>query len=195
MEEARNRATMLKCLVALCVALALTPTGVEGQSSLTLDRLTVPTDRLVPGCGLPPSNTVRLGPTKVRGGLWAGLPITSNPWSGDDRSIVAAIRERVVGSPPLPDGPPLSRPELVRFRLQLADDVEQAYAAIYGDGGRNLVTVHAVTFNEATEADALRARDSLPGRIFIPDRTIAAVSGVGLCFEAVANYVSEVATR
>jgi hypothetical protein len=187
---------MLECLVALCVALALalTPTDVEGQGSLALDRLTVPKDRLVPGCGLSPSNSVPLGPTQMRSGLWAGQPITSNPWSGDDRSIVAAIRERVVEAPRLPDGPPLSRAKLLRFRLQLADDVEQAYAAIYADAGPYLITVHAVTFNEAAEPDALRTRGTPRGRLFIPDRTIAVVSGVGASFEAVATYVREVAT-
>ena len=67
--------------------------------------------------------------------------ITSNPWKGGDRSLVAAVHERVVGSPPLPDGLPPSRAELVRFRLSLADNVEEAYAVVSTDSEQNLVAV------------------------------------------------------
>ena len=67
--------------------------------------------------------------------------ITSNPWKGGDRSIVAAIHERMVGSPPLPDGPPPTRAELVRFRLSLTDNLEEAYAVVSTDSKQNLVAV------------------------------------------------------
>lgn len=190
-----NMTRSLTPVVAILVALALAPIHIEGQRSLTLDRLTVPSDRLPAGCALSPSNSVSDGTGRTRGGLWAGLPITSNPWTGDDRPIVAGIRERVVASPRLPDGPPVSRSELRRFRLQLAEDVVQAYAAIYTDAGPDLITVHAATFNEATGPDALRAMASSGGRLFIPDRTLVVLGGVGACFEAVSAYVREATNR
>src|SRR5712675_1433750 len=145
----RSLAKIPSRICALSVLVVLASVEIQGQDTMALASLTVPQNRLISGCSLSPSDTTSLGGNRIRGGLWAGLPISSNPWRGNDPSTVAAIRERVVASPPPPDGPPLSRAELARFRLQLAEDVEEAYAAIYLDAGRNLVGVYAVRFKRA----------------------------------------------
>jgi hypothetical protein len=77
----------------------------------------------------------------------------------------------------------------------LAEDVNEAYVAIYADTGPNLVVVHAAAFNDTTNPADLRAAATSRGGVFIPDRTIAMVSGVGPCFEAVAGHVRALAGR
>jgi len=178
------------CALGVLLVCAV-PTG--GQSTIALASLTVPQNRLPAGCSLPPSDTTPLDGNRIRGGLWDGLPISSNPWHGDDRSVAAAIRERVAASPPLPDGPPLSRAELARFRLQLAEDIEEAYAAIYADAGTDRAIVYAVRFKKTPVPGApYGARESV--RI-VRDGTVVVVSGAGWCSEAVATYLREQTTR
>ena len=109
-----------------------------------LERLTVPFQQLPAECRLTSSDSVHVD-GKVRGGLWAGLPITGNPWVGSDVQIVAAIRERTEPPYPVPDGPPMTRAELARTRLRLAEGVEAAYAAVYADAAERLVIVTAFT--------------------------------------------------
>jgi hypothetical protein len=101
----------------------------RAQQPDPIEMLTVPPDRLPLGCALSPSATANVG-NQIVGGLWASLPITSNPWTGTDRRIIATIRERIEGPQPGPSAP-LSRSEAARFRLALADGVEEAYAAVY----------------------------------------------------------------
>jgi len=48
---------------------------------ISMNDLTVPQDRLPAGCTLSPTASVRLDGNRVRGGLWAGLPIPINPWT------------------------------------------------------------------------------------------------------------------
>jgi len=117
--------------IVLATSIAIAPDMAQSVRSISINDLTVPPDRLPAGCTLSPSDSVRLDGNRIRGGLWAGLPITSNPWTGTDRPIVASIRERMGGPPLEPDGPPLDRPAASRYRLLLADGVEEVYAAIY----------------------------------------------------------------
>jgi hypothetical protein len=56
-------------------------------------------------------------------------------------AVIAAIRERMEPPADVPDGPPLSPVERARFRLRLADGVESAYAAVYGDTADRLTIV------------------------------------------------------
>jgi hypothetical protein len=164
---------------------------------LALADLTVPPDRLPSGCALSTAPTVRIG-NQVRSGLWAGLPISTNPWIGADRATVAAIVERVIDPPPVPDGPPLTKGELARFRSRLADDVEAAYAAIYADGDSTLVTVHAVRYTDASLVPSRRSSyRARPGGLRLTvDRTVLAVSGTnGACSQAVITHVRELAAR
>lgn len=193
----RSLATISARMLALSLLLVLATSEAQGQSAILFENLTVPQSRLVPGCNLSPSDTAASGGNRVRLGLWAGLPISSNPWIGNDRSIVATIRERVALSPKTPDGPPPSRAELAQFRLQLSEDVEAAYAAVYAEAGTRLVTVYAARFNRTPVPDPPRA-DAFPrGNVRIArDRTVVVVSGeAGQCFEAVAAYVREIAAR
>lgn len=80
-----------------------------------------------------------------------GRPSDSDePLDGDDRPIVAAIRERMQPSPLIPDGPPLEPREASRYRLLLADGVEEAYAAIYFKQPEPaLIVVYAARFAAA----------------------------------------------
>src|SRR5947207_12255910 len=84
------------------------------------------------------------------------LSVNGNPWIGTDRPLVATIRERVDAPPPVTDGPPLSAPEATRFRLRLADGVEEAYAAVYKQDGPPAIVVYGLRFANATSNEGLR---------------------------------------
>jgi hypothetical protein len=182
---------------ALVIGILVVPARADlsVQGTLQLETLTVPPSRLVPGCALSPAAFVRLDGNRTITGLWAGLAITTNPWSGEDRSIAVEIRERVALSPRLPDGPPLSRAQLARFRFELADDVERAYAAIYADDSLQPITVYAVRFKETPipQAPPYAARN---GDIrLVHDRTAVVLSGnTGPCSKAVGAYLAELVT-
>jgi hypothetical protein len=183
-------------VLTACVCVAIASPALPAQTPFALGGLTVPPDRLAPtGCALSPAPTARLSGKQVRGGFWAGLPISSNPWIGTDPKAVVAIRERVVSSPPPPDGPPLSVAQLTRFRLQLADDIEEAYAAVYADASPALVTVHAVRFKETAVPPRTATRDAGP-HYFDLGRTVVVVSGeVTDCFNVVRTHVAAVTGR
>ena len=179
-------------IVTILVVFGLT--AMRGQARLALEALTVPPNRLPEGCAMPPSDYIQLSANRVQGGLWAGLPITSNPWIGADRKIVAAVRDRVAAPSRLPDGPPLSGGELRRFRLQLAADVAEAYAGVYYDEANGSGSVvYAARFTRTPVPESTRgSRDAL--RIVHND-TVVVVSGSGPCFEAVAGYVKDYTSR
>ena len=171
--------------------------GAHAQGTFALADLTVPADRLPDGCGLSPSPSIRIGDSQVRGGLWAGLPITRNPWIGTDRAIIASIHERVIDPPPIPDGPPPTKNELARFRLRLADGVEEAYVAVYAGGGPSLVTVNALRYADASQLPSSPGSGRLrPGALRFTGRTALAVSGDDdACLQAVVAHVRQVAGR
>ena len=188
-----SRAVVIGVIMVLAGA---DPSLQSMQSSLQLDTLTVPPSRLVPGCALSPAPFLRLDNNRMVTGLWADLPISTNPWSGDDRSISGKIRERVALAPMLPDGPPLSRSELARFRFELADDVERAYAAFYADEGWPPIAVYAVTF-KATPIPQPPLNPAWNGDVrLVHDRTAVLLSGrLGPCSRAVGAYLAELASR
>jgi len=140
--------------MALAMTSAIVTGGAQSVSprSVSLKDLTIPANRLPTGCSLSPTSTVHLDGNRLRTGLWAGLPIPTNPWTGADRPTVAEIRERMQWSRlPMPDGPPLDRKAAARDRLLLADGVEEAYAAIYSmspDGSP--IVVYALRFTATT---------------------------------------------
>src|SRR5229473_812071 len=143
---------MLK-VIALVLSITTLACGVRGVTRTVLRRpytmkdLTVPKKRLPAGCGLVPAPSVSLGGNRVQYGLWAGLPVPTNPWSGTDRPTIVEIRERMDGPSLVPDGPPPTAREISRYRSQLANGVEEGYAAIYTQS----VVVYAVRF-AATES-------------------------------------------
>ena len=172
-------------MLALSILLMLSTAATRGQDEVDLANLTVPQERLAPGCELSPSPTVPLGGR-----------VPKNPWTGAERSIVADVREHVAASPRLPDGPPLSRSELARFRAQLAEDVDQAYAAVY-TAGTHLITVSGVRFKAVPVPDPPRGMSPSAGSVrLVRGRTVIAVFGEGgRCFDAIAAYLTEVTAR
>ena len=180
-------------IVVMLAAAANETAWAHSRGGFPLADLTVPAERLPTGCGLSPSPSIRM-----RAGLWAGLPISSNPWTGTDRGIVASIVERVIDPPRIPDGPPPTNSELARFRLRLADDVEEAYAAVYTDGGPSLISVNAVRYVDAAELTSLRNSGRMrPGSFrLMAGRTLLTVSGDdGPCLQGVSAHVKEVVNR
>ena len=87
---------MLKAIVlALSIAIPSGATQNSPPRVVALQELTVPAERLPPGCVLSSDDTARRDGTRVRSRNWAGLRIPSNPWAGTDRPLVASIRERM----------------------------------------------------------------------------------------------------
>ena len=166
------------------------------RQPVAIEELTVPVDRLPPGCALAPAPSISMGGNRVRSGLLAGLP--ANPWTGTDRRLMAEIRERIDAPAALPDGPPLDAKELSRYRAQLADGLEQAYGAVYIDAAQ-LIIVQAVQFaptEPASEFASARAHvsNSRMMRVQI-GRITAIVTGDGACSRAVGAYLATLANR
>ena len=171
-----------------------------GRPPVTLRELTVPQERLPAGCAMSRSDTVRLDGNRAQSGLWAGLPIDTNPWIGTDRHVIAMIRERMDGPVLIPDGPPLTARQLSQYRLPLADGVEEAYAAVY----RQSETEHALTIvygskfsgaEEAVERSRLRGASENPRVVRLPIGSIVAVlhGDGGQCFQAIGAYLKSLA--
>lgn len=118
----------------------LTITTAHQPGSVRAQDLTVPQCQLSDGCQLTPAASVDEGSGRVRGGLWGGLPSSSNPWSGAERVLAGKVRLRVEGGPRVADGPP-SRADLVRQELKCGEDVEEAYAAFYTWPGDAFISV------------------------------------------------------
>jgi len=117
--------------------------GQAPPRQIALSDLTVPAERRPADCGLADQLEAAI----------TGRP-KPNPWIGTDRSILASLRQKVDGVPRtlLPDLPPMPREEPGR-RLQLADGVEEGYAATYewavpASATRVVVFVRAVRFTE-----------------------------------------------
>jgi hypothetical protein len=168
-----------RAVVVTIAAMFCLSTPGRAQPSIRLDQLAVPEAQLPSGCALAPAPSAQTGDGRVRGGLWAGLPIPTNPWQGADRRAIVAIRERMAGPMETPDGPPPSRRELAAARMHLADDVEEAHAAIYRTATEPTpVVVAAVRLNHEPTGDAapLRRRDPAAWRA-VSGRTAVSVSG------------------
>jgi hypothetical protein len=117
-----------------------------------LGDLTVPPDRLPSNCALSPTSTVRTG-NQLRSGLWASLPISSNPATSSEPGVVVAIRERIEGPRVTPDPPALSQRSLARFRMQLAEGIDEGYAAVYLEAdSQDLIVVYGLRFEDAGAA-------------------------------------------
>src|SRR5262249_41271614 len=119
---------------------------------ISMQELTVPSERLPSNCALSPAPSVQLDGGRIRGGLWAEFP--TNPWIGADRRLMASIRQRIDGPAGLPDGPPLDAKALSRYLGQLADGVEEGYGAVYLQSATDLITVRALRFAPTEKASA-----------------------------------------
>ena len=168
---------------------------------ISLQELTVPGDRLPAGCVLAPADSTRVDGNRVRGrGWWSiGLRIPTNPWTGTDRRIVASISQWVHGPILAPDGPPLSAPDLARYRSRLADGVAEAYAATYIQSESEVAVVYAAKFSsiEQQPDDRLSGRRAStdPRVIRVTTGSIVAVvfGDGGRCFQAVGAHLKSLA--
>ena len=116
--------------------LAANAAAVTAQSTLHLEALTVPEQRLPQGCQLRRvSRTVPVDPPP--------LGYKDNPWIGTSREYATSIRMRVDG----PQGPTygLSGPALL---ARLADDVIESYHARYSEARGSAIDVDAVRFKD-----------------------------------------------
>jgi len=90
-----------------------------------------------------------------------------------------------------PDAPPLDRNAVSRYRLQLADGVEEAYAAVYRmQSDPSLVVVLALRF-AATEKPfyPLSNRRTSEHRVEIGQLHAVVSGNGGQCFQAVEAYI------
>lgn len=160
---------------------------------ISMNDLTVPQDRLPAGCTLSPTASVRLDGNRVRGGLWAGLPIPINPWTGADSRVVASIRERVDGPTLVPDGPPPTAREISRSRLLLADGVEEAYAGIYlMQSEPKLIVVYGLRF-AVTKRPFYPPSTASNHRFAIGPIDVLVSGDGGQCSQAVEAYLKSLA--
>jgi hypothetical protein len=165
--------------LAVCLALVVLARGLHANEQISLEQLTVPSGRLPAICVLSPAPTIRDGENRIRTGLWAGLPIDRNPWFGSDRVVTAIIRERLA-PPRLPDGPPLDRAQLARFRFELAAGVERSYAAVYAASySGSLVTAYGLEFPTEEDVDRLQVElhTSATAELFPIGRVLAIIAG------------------
>ena len=170
--------------IVLSMSLAVVANGAQTNrpGPPTLQELTVPVERLPPGCILSRSNL-------------AGLRIPSNPWRGTDRPLVASIRERIDGPANMPDGPPLSASEATRYRLHFADGVEEAYAAIYEQSSGELIVVYGfrlVSGEQRLENSERQSQADNPSVIRVAIGPMAAMvqGDGGPCFNVVGAHLT-----
>jgi hypothetical protein len=167
----------LSSLVGICPGAA--------QSSVRLEDLTVPPGRLPTGC------TVSSAPP-------IGLQVATNPWVGEDRPIVASIRQRVGPSPRVPDGPPESARQLAQLRLAWTRDIEQGYAAVYKQAAPELVIVYGLRFSSTAGVEqVLRDTRAQKGprviRVAIGPIFAVVHGDAGPCAQAIGAYFTSLA--
>jgi hypothetical protein len=166
------------------------PTAASAQA---MNQLSVPAGQLPTGCALAPSS-VPLGDGRVVVSA-VSLPIPTNPWTGTDRALIAAIRGRMWQPPMSPDGPPLGVREARQYWSRLADGIESGYAAFYdSSAGHDSVGVYAVRFDNE---EAIPPRRSGDRHIRI-GRTVALVlggGGAGECHAAIEAYLQSLANE
>jgi hypothetical protein len=99
----------------------------------------------------------------------------------------------------VPDGPPLTRKQLSQYRLQLAEGVEEAYAAVYQqDPGQELVIVYGSKLSDArapVERSSLGRASENPRivRLTIGSVVVVLHGDGGACFQAIGAYLKSLA--
>ena len=163
---------MRKTLVLLAMIVAGVPALSAQSRPVSLQEMTVPADRLPQGCSL-----AAHGP---------------RPWHGSDEPMLGRIREQFGTRIPMPDGPPASRGEIVRYYVQLADGIEEGYSAFYQDQSPNLIQVVALRFarSDAAEAWPSRSVRRATQRIAYGPLVIVVASGESACGHAIADYLT-----
>lgn len=132
----------MKQAVAVIVTALLGGGAQTVPAPLPMSALQVPAAALPSGCVLSPAASESAN-GRFRGGLWANLPIGTNPWFGSDAEVIATIRERIRMVPMTPDIP-ATRSEAARYRQSLANGIDEGYAAVYRGPGIDLIVVYAL---------------------------------------------------
>jgi hypothetical protein len=186
MAVGRTADYQLRRAVVAAVALAglvanLRHEPLRAQQAVTWSALTAPPEHLAPGCILAP---------KVDG---IGLHVAENPWIGTDRMTVGAIRARVGGPLRTPDGPVFTAGEASRFRLRLAEGIDDAYVAVYREEESNLVVVYGLRF-ASLNSKARRSLDESgsPGAmslVTLGSMVVSVQGGTGACGRSIHAYV------
>ena len=169
--------------------------AVAGAAAIAaLGDLTVPPDRLPASCAPSASRLVRVSGNTFRD-QWVGLPITSNPATSSEPRVVVAIRERIEGLRTTPDPPALTARDLARFRAQLADGIDEAYAAVYQEpDSSEYVAVYGLRFADTLAATEFWSTAAAAKNARITALTsgpiVAIATGTrGACFDAVAAHL------
>jgi hypothetical protein len=155
------------------------------RTTVGLKDLTVPQGRLPSGC------TASAAPP-------VGLQIETNPWVGEDRPILASIRQRVGPSPKIPDGPPGTARQMAQLRLAWTRNIEEGYAAVYKQASPELVIVYGLRFSTAAAVEQVlrdtRGQTS-PRVIRVAIGQIFAVvhGDAGPCAQAIGVYFNSLA--
>jgi hypothetical protein len=80
---------------------------------------------------------------------WSGRQFPANPWSGNDVALMAVARTAIDQAPQArPDGPPANAGAAAAFHASRAENVVQAYRAVYVSESGARVEVLAVTFDD-----------------------------------------------
>jgi hypothetical protein len=185
-------AMLLVGLLAICVVAGAT------QPAGGLAALTVPEDRLPPGCRLKPA--VPRPPIGTQRGVVAISGNSEpNPLISRERQVAADIRRLVDGAPREPDGPQLMPRAAARWASRWAEDVVEAYRATYRQTDESLVTVAAIQFNDdrfATPEPPVGTRSAAPGmtsRIVLgPTVVLIAAGASSECFRTIETYLRSV---
>ena len=171
-------------MLAVFLALAQEPPA----QTIDLDALTMAASTRPADCELPSSTSVATPDGRVRVALRSGLAIGSNPWKGTDRLTIAAILERLGGSSQVPDGPPPTARELVRYRMYGVDEVAEAYVAVYTAPSNDVTTVYGLRFKQAARAQDFAA-SIRSGFHVVSGDTVMLVAGGGSCRDALTAHV------
>jgi hypothetical protein len=160
-----------------------------------LGDLTVPVERLPAGCAVPRSEFVRIDGNQSRGGLWAGLSMRTNPASSSEPKLIVEIRERIEGPRLTPDAPALTARDAARFRMQLVDAIDEAYAATYQPSDSfQVIVVYGLRFHDARAAaefwSGARAANNPVFAALTVGPIVAVTTGPrGACLDAVAAHL------
>ena len=180
-----------RAFAVLLIAGAANTGAVDVEAPLDLARLTVPAASQPLICRLAPSPVEPPQPKAgdhIRIGLWSGMPISTNPYLGADLVVAIEVRERILPPQRLPDGPPLSRADLQRFRARAAADVVESYVAAYVDSAFQVTTVYGLRLRASQQPPAgSKMRNELL-RWAGPD-VFVVVAGTGFCVDSVLNHV------
>jgi hypothetical protein len=147
---------------------------------LALHSLTVPVERLPPGCRLVPARTSGTGQPAII--MYPSL--TDNPWVGTDRLKTRRIREVIDGPPYAADAEALSK---------LSDGVLEAYRAVYQAASERVqINVYAVRFNDPKLTARAFVTQLAGGRIIVRGSTVVRVLSAadGGCLRRISDYIA-----